>query len=120
MSLVGKIQEVLDNAAEVSVEIGAGRYPDLIGICGKIVFTGAEKPIGFLGGEQLGVETFKVVLRGEDDGDDYEALEQIAGKIKAALQNEEFIQIGGYEDIEPKEDENFMQLAVSFKTIKNY
>ena len=111
MSVLQSIQTALSGAG---VTIGEGQYPAVPEPCGKVVFTGKDKPIQFMGGEYADIETFKVIVR----GDTYRTLEQKSDIVRAALKDAGFIQIGGYEDIEPKEGETFMQLAVNFKLIK--
>jgi hypothetical protein len=122
MSILDKIRDALSGVAIFEgttpsggeIPMGEGKYPDGAGEpCGKVVFTGKDKPVNFMGGGQAGVETFRVVLR----GDSYAVLETKAGLVKSALTGAGFIQTGGYEDIEPKEGETALQIAVGFKTI---
>ena len=111
MSVLQSVETALSG---VGFAVGAGKYPDTPNDCGKIVFTGEDKPVRFMGGSQADAETFKVIVRGGS----YNALEQKAAAVRTALKNAGFIQIGGYEDLEPKEGETFMQLAVHFKVFK--
>ena len=120
MSLISEIKTALSGITYESqtVEIGEGNYPSgAIKPCGKIVFTGEDKPVHFMGGGVTSIETFKVIIKGIEIGDDYAALEDIAALVKSALVAQGCVQIGGYENIEPQEGETFMQLAVKFKAI---
>jgi hypothetical protein len=121
MSILDKIRDALSGVAVFDgdtpsggeIPMGEGKYPDETGEpCGKVVFTGKDKPVNFMGGGQAGVETFRVVLR----GDSYAVLAK-AGLVKTALTGAGFIQTGGYEDVEPKEGETALQIAVGFKAI---
>jgi hypothetical protein len=111
MSILASVETALSG---VGFAVGEGKYPDTAGDCGKVIFTGKDKPISFMGGGQADIETFKVIVR----GDSYRALEQSAGLVKAALTSVGFIQTGGYEYVEPKYGETYMELAVSFKIIR--
>lgn len=111
MSVLTSVQTALSG---VGLAVDAGEYPaNAVDPCGKIVFTGKDKPTRYMGGGEIGVETFKIVVRDSS----YLVLEQTANLIKVALKDAGFIQTGGYEDVEPKTGETFMQLAVNFKTI---
>ena len=101
--------------------VKAGKYPDNAppnGISGKVIFAGGagvsseDKPRNVMGGEVLRAELFKVILRGES----YVALEESFGKVKIALRQAGYIQLSGFEHVEPKDD-GLLQLAVMFKTV---
>ena len=112
MSVLQSVQTALSGAG---FAVGEGEYPNTPNDCGKVVYTGTDKPIRFMGqAAPVEVETFKVIVRGHS----YRTLETMATTVKGVLTGAGFIQIGGYEDIEPKEGETFMQLAVSFKVIQ--
>lgn len=125
MSLINEIKTTLEGYDDLQgVMFNAGEYPlNAADPCGKIVFTGEEKPVSFFGGGTANVETFRVIVR----GDDYGALEQVAGYVKSALIAEGCVQIGGYEyvaltdaeldEIEQSGGTRFKQVAVSFKAI---
>lgn len=110
MSVLQNVETALN---KVGFAIGKGKYPDTTEDCGKIVFSGEDKPIRFMGGHGVDVETFKVIVRGSD----YAALEQKVNAVKSALRNAGFGQIGGLEDIEAKEGETFLQIAIGFKAL---
>ena len=115
MSVLQSIQNALTG---IGFPIGEGKYPNPSGVSGKIVFVGgkdadADRLVPFMGGGQADVENFKVVVRGES----YRELETRVNQVRGMLKNAGFIQTGGFEDIEPKEGETFMQLAVRFKVI---
>lgn len=94
--------------------IGEGKYPAIEGLCAKFLYTGKEKPIRFFGGnDSIEVETFKIIAKGES----YFQIENILNLIKTALSGTGFLLMGGYTDIEPKENEDFLQLALEFKMI---
>ena len=108
------LQTVKTKLSSVGFAAEMGEYPDSVNDpCGKIIYTGEDKPVHFMGGGEIGVETFKIVVRDSS----YYILEQTADLIKTALKGAGFIQTGGYEDVEPQEGETFMQLAVNFKKI---
>jgi len=114
MSVLNEIQTALSS---VGFTVGEGKYPQAPEPCGKIIFIGEDAPVNFMGGGSVNFETFKIIVR----GDSYRTLEQKTDLIRSALKSAgKFIPIGGYEDVEPKdgEDEELMQLAVSFKAIK--
>lgn len=110
MSVLANVQAALEN---VGIPIGMGKYPEAQGDCGKLVFTGKEKPKRFLGGVEAGVEAFRIVVRGGD----YGALVRHADDVRDALKAVGYVQTGGYEDVESKEGEAALQLAVYFKNI---
>ena len=115
MSVLQRIQDALSDLTQNGAfEFYEGEYPNNgANFCGKIVFTGKDKPIRFMGQAMpLEIETFKVVIRGNS----YRDLEDMADKVSKLI-SAEFIQIGGYENIEPEQSEHFMQLAVNFKVI---
>jgi len=111
MSLLERIQDALTG---IGIPVGNGQYPEGPGVCAKIVFTGAEKIDGFMGGRNDS-EAFKVIVRGND----YGALETHCGFARNGLTSADFIQTIGFEDIRPEEGEELLQLAVTFKSIKN-
>lgn len=109
------LQSVETALSDIGFAIGKGKYPDTQEDCGKIVFSGEDKPVRFMGGSAaVNVETFKVIVK----GDNYSTLEQKANEVKNALKSAGFIQIGGLEDVDAKAGETFLQLAVSFVFIK--
>ncbi|MCL2797035.1 MAG: hypothetical protein FWD58_03150 [Firmicutes bacterium] len=115
MSLLGTIKNKLIAGNIPAGSIGLGQYPDTESaqFC-KVVFTNKDKPAVFLGSDDTDIETFKVIIRGVC----YSAMETLAGTVKSVLKAAEYIPLGGYEDVEPKEGDAFMYLAVNFKSIK--
>ena len=111
MSILQSIQTAL---GEAGVTVGEGAYPDAPEPCGKVIFTGEEKTVSYMGGKNISSETFKISVRGTN----YRALEAKTDLIRATLKRAGFIPLGGYEDVEPEAGETFMQLAVRFKIIK--
>ena len=114
------IRSILDALAGVDFTVKAGKFPKTENPCGKIVFINKpenekteKRAARFLGGGKTEVGAFKVILR----GDEYETLEQMENAVKNKFKLAGFAQIGGYEDIESKDDA-YVQLAVSFKFIK--
>jgi len=126
MSLASRVGNTLTQAFANapngnSVSVGLGRYLNQDGrpICCKIIFAGGkqlpheDKPRNTMGGRVLGVEVFKVALRGND----YAMLETLLDYAKNALKAD-YAQISGFEHIEPKEGETALQLAVSFRALQ--
>lgn len=111
MSVLQNIETALAN---IGFAVGKGKYPDIPEDCGKIIFSGGDGPVKFLGVTTADAETFKVIVRGNN----YNALEHKINAVKTALKNAGFIQTGGLEDVESKKGETFMQLAQNFKLIK--
>ena len=110
MSVLNDIEKALSS---VDIPIGLGIYPNETN-CGKVVFDSSDsKPKIFMGGMVANVESFRVVVKGID----YKQLEQMCDTIKIALQNAGFVQVGGYNDVEPEQGETYLQLAVSFRTV---
>ena len=110
MSVLDDIEKALSS---VDIPIGLGVYPNETN-CGKIVFDkGDTKPKIFMGGIVTNTESFRVVVKGID----YKQLEQMCDIIRVALQNANFVQVGGYNDVEPEQGETDLQLAVSFRTV---
>ena len=111
MSVLQNIQSALST---IGITIGEGKYPETSDTCGKIIYTGEAAPQNFFGGTSFTFETFQIVVRGND----YRVLEQTINLVKTALKNIGYIPMSGYENIEPKEGDVFMQLSIKFKGIK--
>jgi len=127
MSVLEKLKIVLGGGDYTpivfrGIHLGLGKYTDdnLSVIRGKIVFASTKdtpyynSPKPVMGGEVIAVEVFKVVMRCTD----YAILERDLNFAKEALIKAGYVQISGFEHIEPKEGETALQLAVSFKSLK--
>lgn len=108
MNVLERIEAALLN---VGFKIGSGRYPEGENVCGKIVFDSLKEPINFFGNNPAAVETFAVVVK----GDDYNLLVEKANVVKAALEKAGIIALTGLKDIEAPLGETYLQLSLSFK-----
>jgi len=80
----------------------------------RVVFADKDKPVKFFGDNKVDIETFKIIIRGSSHSN----IETNVEFVKTRLQGAGFIQIGGYETVEPKEQGSFAQIAISFKAIR--
>jgi len=121
MSVLNNIYNALSGVPGLTVKLGV--FPDSIPeghIAGKVIFAGGmgiateDKPRNIMGGKSLQAEVFKVVVK---DGD-YLSLEKALLRVKEALRQAGYIQLSGFEHIEPKEKDggNLLQLAMTFKS----
>ena len=123
MSLMSRIVNLLNNKPlenGMHLSIKAGGYSDEQpnAVLGKVIFAGGigvsedDKPRNVMGGNVIRAEMFKVIL----SGCNYCDLEGAHIKVKKTLKLEGYIQLSGFEHIEPKEGGAF-QLAVTFKSV---
>jgi len=110
MSVMEDIQRVL---SIFDMPVGMGEYPDVDGDCVKVKFDENSTVQQFMGGGILDADTFDVVVRGSD----YISIENNASKIKAILREAGFLIVSGYENVEPKDGDKYLQISQKFRSI---